>query len=213
MFHIPFVDTLDAKNYEKSATILLEMPAHEISCNNWPKEYPYTPRIEFRMAHNGENLFLIFDVDESYTRAIIEEDNGNVWTDSCVEFFIALDDDGYYNFETTPIGKMLMAHRPERTKPTYAEPEVMATVKRIGTMGTKPFAEIEGRNCWSMMLVIPAKALFKHKLDTWKGVEARMNLYKCGDELSHPHFLSWKPIGTPQPDFHRPEYFGDVVFD
>ena len=40
-----------------------------------------------------------------------------------------------------------------------------------------------------------------------------MNLYKCGDNLSHPHFLSWQPIDTPQPDFHRPEFFAAGKFE
>ena len=40
----------------------------------------------------------------------------------------------------------------------------------------------------------------------------RGNIYKCGDRTAHPHYLSWAPIGTPSPDFHRPEYFGEVLF-
>ena len=39
----------------------------------------------------------------------------------------------------------------------------------------------------------------------------RANFYKCGDETAHPHFLSWSPIGTPSPDFHRPEFFGELI--
>ena len=25
-----------------------------------------------------------------------------------------------------------------------------------------------------------------------------------------PHYLSWNPIETPKPDFHRPEFFGEL---
>ena len=39
-----------------------------------------------------------------------------------------------------------------------------------------------------------------------------MTLYKCGDELPHPHFRSWKSIETEKPDFHRPEFFAEVAF-
>ena len=31
----------------------------------------------------------------------------------------------------------------------------------------------------------------------------RANFYKCGDKTAHPHYVSWAPINTPQPDFHR----------
>ena len=34
------------------------------------------------------------------------------------------------------------------------------------------------------------------------------NVYKCGDMLPHPHFLSFFPIHLPKPDFHRPDFFG-----
>ena len=61
-------------------------------------------------------------------------------------------------------------------------------------------------------MAIPPQALFRHDLKTWNGLEARMNLYKCGDNLSHPHFLSWRPIATEKPDFHRPEFFERVKF-
>jgi len=36
------------------------------------------------------------------------------------------------------------------------------------------------------------------------------NFYKCGDGLSKPHYLSWKPIVAEKPDFHRPEFFSTI---
>ena len=38
----------------------------------------------------------------------------------------------------------------------------------------------------------------------------RANFYKCGDKTAHPHFLSWSPVSTEKPDFHRPEFFGEL---
>ena len=35
-------------------------------------------------------------------------------------------------------------------------------------------------------------------------MRAKANFYKCGDKLPVPHFLSWKPINVPAPDFHLP---------
>ncbi|MDY3247127.1 MAG: carbohydrate-binding family 9-like protein, partial [Prevotella sp.] len=28
-----------------------------------------------------------------------------------------------------------------------------------------------------------------------------------------PHFLSWAPIQLPAPDFHRPDFFGQLLFE
>ena len=51
-----------------------------------------------------------------------------------------------------------------------------------------------------------------HSLTDWSGLKAKVNLYKCGDKLSQPHFLSWKPISAPKPDFHLPEFFEQIKF-
>ena len=62
-----------------------------VACCNWPAEFPYAPEVSFRMFHTGDWLMLRFDVAERYTAALATEDNGEVWTDSCAEFFIAPD--------------------------------------------------------------------------------------------------------------------------
>lgn len=183
-----------------------------IACNNWAEEFPYAPKVNFRMFHSGEDLHLRFEVEEQYTQALVERDNGNVWTDSCVEFFLSLDDRGYYNFETTCIGRMLMAFRKVKPEPTYATEEILSLIERTPSIGSEPFTELIGENKWTMTLKIPAIALFRHELKSWQGVEARMNLYKCGDNLTKPHFLSWRPIDMPSPNFHVPQFFETVKF-
>lgn len=185
-----------------------------IGCCNWPAEFPYAPEVRFRMFHTGDRLFVRFEVAERYTAARVVEDNGEVWTDSCVEFFFAPDSGvGYYNFETTCIGRMLLGNRLSRKEGVvYASAETLASVRRVSSLPDAPFEEREGDNRWTLTLAIPPQALFRHAFDSWDGVRGRMNLYKCGDNLSHPHFLSWRPIDTPQPDFHRPEFFGEVEF-
>ncbi len=35
--------------------------------------------------------------------------------------------------------------------------------------------------------------------------------YKCGDNTGRPHYGSWKAIAAESPDFHRPEFFGELV--
>lgn len=207
--HISDINSGDINSIDKAFE---GINAQEIACNNWADQYPYAPQVSFRVFHNGELLFLRFDVAESYTMAKVEEDNGEVWTDSCVEFFLALDNTGYYNFETTCIGKMLLAFRKDRNNPTDASKEVMSTIKRYASLGNQTFDEVKGDNRWSLTLAIPPQALFNHNIETWSGVNASMNLYKCGDNLSHPHFLSWKAIDNPTPNFHLPAFFETIKF-
>ena len=100
--------------------------AQPIACCNWAETYPYAPDVQFRMFHTGDYLMLRFDVAERYTAARVAEDNGRVWTDSCVEFFIAPDTESYYNFETSCIGRLLLgttgrAKRPSAPRPKRSE--------------------------------------------------------------------------------------------
>lgn len=204
------IDPVDAAAVEKAFAAITPRP---IACCNWPEAFAYTPHVSFRMFHTGEYLLVRFDVAENYTAARVTEDNGRVWTDSCVEFFLSLDDSGYYNFETTCIGRMLLGFRKTHADAVHAPEAVMQSILRTPSLGTEPFAEREGDNRWSVTLAIPPSALFRHALTTWNGVEARANLYKCGDDLSHPHFLSWKPISAPKPNFHLPEFFEHIKFN
>ena len=40
----------------------------------------------------------------------------------------------------------------------------------------------------------------------------RANVYKCGDLTAREHYLSWNPVNSRTPDFHRPQDFGRMVF-
>ncbi len=185
----------------------------KIACCNWPDEFPYAPQVSFRMFHTGSYLMIRYDVHETYTAARVSEDNGEVWTDSCVECFIA-PDDTYYNLEATCIGRILISNRKSRTEGVIpADRDSLDKVIRIPSLGFEPFEERVGDNVWSLTLAVPPQALFRHNIVDWSGHKMRMNLYKCGDKLSRPHFLSWQPIGTETPDFHRPDYFTEVEFE
>lgn len=212
MTSIDYIPRLASHNPAGAIRLLQPLAPQPISYNNWPEQFPYSPEVCFKIAHNGPELFLQFLVTENCTQALISEDNGEVWTDSCVEFFLSLDDSGYYNFEFTCIGKMLLGFRKERPRASLATPDILRTIKRYSSLGNACFEERKGNQNWQLTVVIPATALFRHRLQSWQGLPARMNLYKCGDRLSMPHYLSWQPIDTPKPDFHVPSFFTEVLF-
>lgn len=204
------VDPTDAMAVDKAFAGVVP---HPIDCCNWPGQFAYAPQVAFRMFHTGDYLMLRFDVAERWTMARVEEDNGEVWTDSCVEFFIAPDESScYYNFECTCIGRLLIGFNERGQAAEHAAPETLASVLRTPSLGSEPFAEREGESRWSVVLAIPPEALFRHELKAWSGLRARANLYKCGDKLSQPHFLSWRPIVAPKPNFHLPEFFEQIKF-
>lgn len=44
-------------------------------------------------------------------------------------------------------------------------------------------------------------------------IQMKGNFNKCASATSQPHYLSWAPIHTAEPDFHHPECFGGIVLD
>ena len=181
-----------------------------IGCVNWP-EFPYRPDVQFRIAHTDNALLIHYKVKEKSVRAHYGEDNGSVWTDSCVEFFsIPAGDDIYYNIECNCAGTILVEAGAPGQKPRERAPlEKIALIKRWASLGRQPFEERIGEVEWEMALWIPLEVFFKHSIKEL-GSTLRANFYKCGDELQTPHFLSWNPIDLPKPNFHCPEFFGTL---
>ncbi len=187
---------------------------NNIDTVNW-SEYGYRPQAQFRMAYTDKEFLLHYRVKEKYLRAAAAGDNDAVWKDSCVEFFMTPADDGfYYNFEFNCVGTCLSAAGKSRHNREPLPIEIIAQIRRESTLGRNPFRdERKGDKEWELMLAIPYTCLFKHPGWSPAGKSIRANFYKCGDELSEPHYLSWNPIETEKPDFHRPEFFGTVRFE
>ena len=180
---------------------------------NW-KEYPYQPSVKFRAAHIGHAVLLHYQVTEASVRAVATADDGRVWEDACVEFFLSPEsNDFYYNFECNCAGKLLLHGGAAGTERPGASEEVLKSVKRWASLGTEPFEERVGECTWEVALVIPTSAIFRHSIESLDGKTMRANFYKCGDLLQTPHFLSWSPIDLPQPKFHCPEFFGEIKFE
>lgn len=184
-----------------------------IDTNDWAADYPYTPKAEFRIVHTGESIVINYRVAEESVRAVAI-DNGNVWEDSCCEFFsIPAGDNLYYNIECNCAGHMLIGCGPERENRERATQQVLDTVRRWSSLGDKPFDEKDAPAVWQMVLVIPVSAFYNHHITSLSGTTIRANFYKCGDKLRKVHFLSWNPINLPKPDFHCPKFFGEVEFE
>lgn len=186
-----------------------------IQCVNWVA-YSYKPKVSFRIAHTKDAVLLHFKVKEASVRAKYGEDNGAVWTDSCVEFFSIPAGDGvYYNIECNCIGTILIGAGATRDGREHAPEEITSLVQRWASLGKEPFEERigDGDITWEVALIIPYAVFFKHQIHSLDGKEIKANFYKCGDDLQTPHFLSWNPIVIEQPNFHRPDFFGMLEFE
>ena len=205
--------SLEKYDVEKLCEVFSTLDENRILNCNWPEQFPYTPQVSFKAFHNGEKFFLQYNVTEKDLHSKIVDNFGEVWTDPCVEVFIAPDENTYYNFECTCIGRMLVACHAKGKETEPMSLDMLATIERYPTLGSENFALREGEQSWSIIEVIPSAALFNHDVPEWSGLSMRANFYKCGDNLPNPHFLSWNKIDFPRPNFHLPEFFGEIVFE
>ena len=212
---LPRVDALDdvANNVNELCALLDSRGIRaEIGSVNWPESSPSRPLAAFVAAYSKTGIYIDFLVRCNYLRAVNYTDQSPVSEDSCVEFFLDPKGDGeYWNFEFNCIGTINASRRFDRKNPTRLTSDQLARVKRHASCGSRPFCEMEGFFMWSLLVFIPFDLIGldgNNLPDKIKG-----NFYKCASATSEPHFLSWNPIDTEKPDFHRPEFFGDIYFE
>ena len=204
---VPLLPHLDqGSSIEEVAACLNELPKHAIDIAPWPA-FPYVPKVQFSIAHNNECIFLKYSVEEEVLKAVYHIPDDPVYKDSCVEFFIAFDEEGYYNIEWNAIGTCKLNFGKDRNSRLVVPEE---WIKRINYLSSIQNTSSGVR--WSLTLMIPCSLFSQHALTSFSGMIASANFYKCGDDLPTPHFLCWNKIDRPTPDFHVPEGFGEIQF-
>lgn len=196
---------------EEISAALDKVSRHAIGQAPW-QNFSYKPRASFAIAHADEAILLKYFVRENFIRVDHHADNSPVHEDSCVEFFIAFNnDDAYYNLEFNCTGTCLMGYGRSRQDRQLIRPQLTRRIRRAAMIET---TSEEGRRFadWELVLAIPMDVFAHHRITSLKDRQCRVNFYKCGDKLPEPHFLAWKEVTAAAPDFHLPQFFGSMQF-
>lgn len=204
--YVPFLKLTDDSLMAISKA-LEACQSQSIDVVNWDA-FPYMPEVSFKMGYAEDALYLKFSVVEKAIRAVNDQPNGSVWEDSCCEFFCDFDGKGYYNLETNCIGTQLLGWGSDNRE--HADVKVIHSIRKQSSLGDRPFDVKKGEFKYEVVMAIPATSFYAHQLSFNKGLCFRANFYKCGDKTPDVHFLSWNPIEVEQPNFHLPEFFGEV---
>ncbi len=174
----------------------------EINNFNWAKDMT-TPKTTAKLLWSEEGIHVRMTTDESPLLARVTQQNGDVYADSCMEFFIQpnINDKRYLNFEFNAFGTNYFSIRRDRHDYDFCE------------YGKKDFNVKTKVNDgeWVLMFTVPFKVvdeIFGSHTDTMRG-----NLYKCCEDKAPAHWASYYPIDTPAPDFHCPQFFGEFVLE
>jgi len=186
-----------------------------------PESSDHRPRTEARLLHDENGIYGIFHVSDQYVRCAHGGFMAPTHLDSCVELFLQTESGkGYFNFEFSCGGALFCSYiiDPTRIPDGFRDysPLPETDLRQVAIYHSLPKIvdpEIVEPTEWVLEFFIPI-ALFKKWTGSrgqLSGREWRGNLYKCGDETSHPHWASWSPVD--ELNFHLPRCFGTIEFE
>lgn len=150
-------------------------------------------------------LYVRLRAVEKNIRAAYTAPLSPVHQDSCLEFFFMQEGDNcYFNFEINPNGCLHIGYGSGRQNRSVVSPT-----------GPDPFGVRTEKipDGWAASYRIPLSFLRLFRPDFALAGTLRANVYKCGDLTDQEHYLSWNPVTSAAPDFHRPQDFGIMTFE
>ena len=196
-----FIKSMEKKDFDAANVAKVEI-------YKWFDDYK--PRTEARVVFvKGEGFHVQLKSWETNPRITFKNYQDRVCEDSCMEFFFNFSpdkQDKYVNFEVNAIGTINSSlGKGRRCRKKIIEfwdtlPEVKAQVLD---------------DSWQVEYFLPLEMLEKvfGTINTEKGAIYKGNFYKCGDKTEHEHYGMWSPVDLPEPDYHRPEFFGELIMD
>jgi hypothetical protein len=192
------METLPPLKIPQTPSVPLTLP---IACYRWVGNTG--PKAWGELFYDSEAIHVKLCAYEWPLSVRSWEDGGEVWEDSCLELFIRPDqDERYMNIEINPLGAMIIGlgrGREDREDLLELKPRLRPCVT------VEP---CEGR--WSVSFYLPFMVLWE-MYGQPAGPLFWANLFKCGGLTEN--YGMWRGVRSPQPDFHRPEYFGALVLD
>lgn len=171
----------------------------KISMQRWTEFYQPVSTT-FKLLRCPDGISVLMHTDEKNLRSECKEQNGNVYLDSCMEFFFKPDpwDVNYINFELNPDKILCMEIGAER----YGRKQ-LDTDRAIFNIES-----VTDANGWTLKFYIPDSFLLEHfnKIHTI----CRGNFYKCGG--FNNHYITWSEVEVENPDFHLADFFGQIEF-
>lgn len=174
----------------------------EMNENYWT-EFTYKCNSYAKVLYNDDAIYVRMRSDEMPVVAKYTERYSPVCLDSCMEFFFApdLNNEGFFmNIEINALGAFVTGAGIKGDRIRCADDEAQFEIKtRLYEDG------------WGVSFKLPFDYIKKYAGECTENMKG--NFYKCGSETGHRHYGMWNMIKTEKPDFHRPEFFGNLIFE
>ena len=159
-----------------------------------------------QLAYDDERLYAHLHAQESQIRAEGTGPLDQPCLDSCLEwFFSPLEGDKrYLNIEMNPNCCLYLGLGTGRGDLVRLLPQGGARALNARCVRTP--------DGWDLYYELPYRLIRLFFPEFVPAGRLHGNFYKCGDLTAQEHYLAWNPVEVPTPDFHRPEFFGDLLF-
>ncbi len=178
---------------------------HRLTSYHWEAPVPYRPPTYFKMGVIGDNLLATLKCYEENPRAVYINRDDPVYTDSCLEFFVAPIEGRaeYINVEMNSKGTFLC----EFGKGKYDRVFMSSLTDKCPLVESFKGKDING-SFWGVKVTLTREFLCEaYKIDDFSYTVVKANFYKCGDACETPHYIAFSPVTTLPPGFHNPECF------
>ena len=209
---VKYIDDFNQESVKELSCRMNTLERHTIGEKLWNGSSHLLPKVSFAIAYTDSCILLKYFVQESSILVLHNKDNSPVHLDSCVEFFISFNDENaYYNMEFNSVGACYFGYGESKSDRILIELEDIGKIKRQSTIES---CVDNGSSMihWELSVMIPFEVFVHHQITSLADVQCKANFYKCGDALPSPHFLSWKKLESETPNFHLPEFFGNLHF-
>jgi len=170
------------------------------------------------LLYDDEAIYALFVCEDRHISAVEARPNGNVYLDSCVEFFASPDPGrhpGYFSLEANCCGTVHLGFGPGRQGRNLAAASVHEKLTVATSIPVPSKEESPADDGWWLAAALPFSAISElagFAVAPKSGTAWRANFYRCGGKTD-PQYACWNPIQWEKPDFHRPEFFGLLTFE
>ncbi len=187
-----------------------------ITINNFPWYQAGAKQdTQVKLIANNDTLFIQIIAQDNYSYAKQTELNHMlICQDSCVEFFFSPSGvlgSSYVNLEVNCCGTLHLAYGAGRDKRQFISLEAASLIQCKSSISSPVKLESEDDKEWTIEIALPFAAIEQLTGESGNKDKWFANFYRCGGR-TEPQYAVWHDINVPEPDYHRPEHFGKLVF-
>lgn len=170
---------------------------------------------QIKLAATNNTLFLQIIAQDKYSFAKQTELNHMlICEDSCVEFFFSPNGilgSSYVNLEVNCCGTLHLAYGAGRENRKFITLEAASLINRTASITSPVKFEQEDDSQWLVEVALPFSVIEQLTGEQVNKEKWFANFYRCGGRTEQQYAV-WNAIDVPDPDYHRPEYFGELIF-